>query len=116
MIYLFLSIICSSAIFIIFKYFEKFKVTTFTAIVINYLFACITGFLAVKEGISIDRIISSPWFFNSVFLGIVFISLFNLMALTAQKLGPSVASIANKMALVIPVTFAIFYFQDSVNF
>ena len=37
------------------------------------------------------------------------------MAVTAQKLGASVASIANKMALIIPVVFAVFYYNDAVN-
>lgn len=117
MIYLLLSILCSSAIFILFKYFEKFKVNTFTAIVINYLIAGITGFSTLAgESFNIERISSSPWFINALILGVVFISLFNIMAITAQKLGPSVASIANKMALIIPVTFAIFFYNDSISF
>ena len=115
MIYLILSILCSAAIFIIFKSFERFKVNTFTAIVINYFIAGVTGFATLGETPSFTKIASAPWLMNSLFLGVVFISLFNIMAVTAQKLGASVASIANKMALIIPVSFAIFYYQDEVN-
>ncbi|MFT6165352.1 MAG: drug/metabolite transporter (DMT)-like permease [Vicingaceae bacterium] len=115
MIYLFLSILCSAAIFIIFKSFERFRVNTFTAIVVNYFIAGITGFATLGEAPSVERITSTPWFINSLILGVVFISLFNIMAITAQKLGASVASIANKMALIIPVGFAIFYYNDNVN-
>lgn len=115
MIYLILSILCSSAIFIIFKSFDKYKVTTFTAIVINYFIAASTGFITLGESIDIGQIIYKPWFVNSIILGFVFISLFNVMAITAQKLGASVASIANKMALIIPVGFAILYYNDVVN-
>ena len=113
--YLLLSILCSSAIFIIFKSFEKYKVGTFTAIVINYFIAASTGVFSASDSFSIDYILNAPWLINSLILGFVFISLFNIMAITAQKLGASVASIANKMALIIPVTFAIFFYNDSVN-
>lgn len=115
MIYLFLSILCSAAIFIIFKSFEKFKVNTFTAIVVNYFIAGVTGFATLGETPTLEKITSAPWFVNSLILGVVFISLFNIMAITAQKLGASVASIANKMALIIPVIFAIFYYNDAIN-
>jgi len=115
MIYLFLSILCSAAIFIIFKLFEKYKVNTFTAIVVNYCIAGITGFISLGEIPSLEMVSSAPWLGNSIILGVVFILLFNIMAITAQKMGPSVASIANKMALIIPVVFAIFYYNDSVN-
>lgn len=115
MIYLILSILCSAAIFIIFKSFERFKVNTFTAIVVNYFIAGVTGFATLGEAPSVERITSAPWFINSLILGVVFISLFNIMAITAQKLGASVASIANKMALIIPVGFAIIYYNDVVN-
>lgn len=115
MIYLFLSILCSSAIFILFKGFEQYKVNTFTAIVINYLVAGITGIAILGEPIEIDVLFASSWSPNALFLGLVFISLFNIMAITAQKFGASVASIANKMALIIPVIYAIMCYGDSVT-
>ena len=115
MTYLLLSILCSSAIFIIFKLFQKYKVDTFTAIVINYFIASITGVFTINGNLDFEYVAQAPWIYNAVFLGIIFIALFNLMALTAQKLGPSVASIANKMALIIPVVFAVFYYNDSIN-
>lgn len=115
MIYLFLSIFCSAAIFIIFKYFEKYNVNTFGAIVINYFIATCTGIISLGGKIDPSYVVSSPWFMNSIVLGIIFITLFNVMAITAQKLGPSVASIANKMALIIPVVFAMYYYGDSIN-
>lgn len=115
MIYLLLSILCSTAIFIIFKAFEKYKVDNFSAIVINYVIATLTGFLAVDKIPSISEVSSSPWFLNSLILGFFFIVLFNIMAVTAQKLGPSVASVANKMALIIPVIFAVFYYNDKLT-
>lgn len=117
MIFLVLSILCSAIIFLLFKSFEKFKVDTFTAIVINYLTAGFTGFLLVDNSDEIiPHIVEAPWLMNSFILGVIFISLFNFMAITAQKLGASVASIANKMALIFPVIFAFFYYDDELGF
>ena len=68
MIYLILSILCSAAIFIIFKSFEKFKVNTFTAIVVNYFIAGITGFAALGESPSFEKVTTAPWLVNSLIL------------------------------------------------
>lgn len=115
MIYLILSIICSSLIFLIFRAFSHYKVNNFTAIVVNYFVAGLTGILVNGESIDLDKMLFSNWSINGLILGVVFISLFNIMAITAQKFGASVASIANKMALIIPVTFAIIVYGDLLN-
>ena len=115
MIYLFLSIVCSTLIFIIFRSFEIFKVNRFTAIVINYFVAGATGIIVNGNSINIEKMLFSEWSVNGLILGVVFITLFNIMAYTAQKLGASVASIANKMALIIPVAFAILVYGDTLT-
>jgi drug/metabolite transporter (DMT)-like permease len=46
-------------------------------------------------------------------MGCLFISLFNLIALTAQKLGVAVASVANKLSLVIPFVFSLYLYNES---
>lgn len=115
MIYLFFSIFCSASIFLIFKAFKKYHVNTFSAIVINYFIAAATGVLSLDQLPTVKELISSSWLINSFILGLFFITLFNVMAVTSQKLGPSVASIANKMALIIPVIFAVIYYGDSMS-
>ncbi len=115
MIFLLLSIVCSSLIFLIFRSFSQFRVNTFTAIVVNYFVAGLFGILVNGEALSFNRMFSSDWSINGLVLGVVFISLFNIMAITAQKFGASVASIANKMALIIPVGFAIVVYRDAIN-
>lgn len=116
MIYLILSILCSSSLFILFKYFEKYGVTTFLAIVINYLIASSTGILSLNGIPEWTEFSTKAWLPNALLLGFFFISLFYIMAITSQRLGPSVASIANKMALVVPVIYAVIYYGDTLNF
>ncbi len=116
MIYLLLSIIASSLLFVIFKLFNVFKINTFQAIVVNYFVACICGLLSYNAPVNTGEIISSEWFYGAIGLGFLFISVFNLMALTAQKNGVSVASVASKMSVIIPVIFGIYVYNESAGF
>lgn len=116
MIYLFISICISSGLFVIFKLFEVFKINTLQAIVINYFVAAVLGFYMSDLEISPSEIIDKSWFLGAFILGILFITVFNLMALTSQRNGLSVASVASKMSLVIGVLFGIFYFKESANY
>lgn len=115
MIYLLLSILCSTLIFIVFRYYSKFQVDNHSAIVVNYLTAGLLGLFINGSGISPTKFIEAPWALNGVILGTLFIIIFNVMALTTQKLGASVSSIATKMALVVPVIFAVVQYGDEIN-
>lgn len=113
--YLVFSILASTLIFIVFKLFQRFKIDTTQAIVVNYFIACIVGLIAYDSPISISEIISSKWFLGAVFLGVLFISIFIVMAITVQKNGVSVASVASKMSVVIPVIFGIYVYNESTG-
>lgn len=116
MIYLILSILISSGLFVIFKYFGIYKVDVLKAIFINYIIAFIMGFTFAERSFSVVEVPNQPWFFGAVFLGALFVSIFFIMAMTAQKNGVSVASVAGKMSVVIPVLFGVFLYNESVTF
>ena len=115
MIWLVLSIATSSLLYVIFKYFAVYNVNRLHAIVFNYLIAFITGMIAYKGNFSIDEIMNAGWLPFSVGLGILFITIFNVMALTSQKSGLSVAAVASKMSLVIPVIAGIWLYEESLG-
>jgi drug/metabolite transporter (DMT)-like permease len=115
LIYLLLSILFSTGIFVIFKYFGIYKVDTLKAIFVNYIVALTMGFALAEKRISIVEIPNQPWFLGAVFLGGLFVSVFFVMAMTAQKNGVSVASVAGKMSVVIPVLFGVFLYNESVT-
>jgi len=115
LIYLILSILASTAIFVVFKLFERFKINTLQAIVINYITACCCGLLSYEGTINISETSNSKWFLGAILLGFLFISVFNLMALTAQRHGLSVASVAGKMSVMIPVVFGIHVYAESIS-
>ena len=109
MIYLLLSILSSTVIFVVFRLYKKYGVNTLQAIIVNYFIACIVGFFGYIESVDdLARIPSESWFLGTVFLGAMFITVFNLAAITTQRSGLSVVSVATKMSVAIPVFFGIF--------
>ena len=115
MIYLLLSILASTIIFIIFKLFEKFQINIFQAIVVNYCIAFTTGILSYNGTITISQLPNLDWFYYTLILGALFIIVFNLMAITTQRSGLSVVSVATKMSVVIPVLFGLLYYNENLG-
>ncbi|WP_163518101.1 DMT family transporter [Gelidibacter japonicus] len=116
MIYLILSITASLFIFVVFKLLEKFEVNTFQTIVVNYIVAFSFGFLAARDSMAINSIVDAEWFLGSIIVGALFIGLFTMMAWTAQKNGLSVASVASKMSVIIPIIFGVILFRESIGY
>ncbi len=105
MIWLVLSVVASSAIFVIFRLLPRVGAFTFPAIVVNYIVAAACGFMMIGSDYNIVDQLAQPWFYGGLALGALFISLFYLMAFTAQRTGVGVTSIATKMSLVLPVAW-----------
>jgi drug/metabolite transporter (DMT)-like permease len=115
LIYLLLSILSSTAIFVLFKLFNKYKIDTLQAIVVNYVTAFICGALLYDGQIIPSEIVKTDWLIAAIGLGFLFITIFNIMALTAQKNGLSVASVASKMSVIIPIVFGIYIYNESAG-
>jgi len=117
LIVLLLSILSSSAIYIAFKLFGKYKITTLNALIVNYFTAFILG-LSLQDQLSIGELLETPqkdWFYGSMALGVMFILVFSLMVITTQKGGMSVVSVASKMSVAIPVLFVIAYYDEPLG-
>lgn len=115
MIPLVLSIIASTFIFVLFRLFARYSINTLQAIVVNYFVACSCGIIGYQNSIEIYAIPKYDWFYYTVALGALFIIVFNLMATTTQRSGLSVVSVATKMALVIPIGFGLWYYQEPLG-
>lgn len=59
--------------------------------------------------------IQLPWVQASMVLGLIFIFTFNLLAVTTQRLGVTIATVAGKMSLVIPVLASLLVFKSSTR-
>lgn len=113
--YLILSILCSSAIFVIFKLFDLYNVNRLHAIIFNYVVACICGLSTHSKAIDILTITQKSWFLYALAMGFVFICVFNAMAITAQKNGLSVVAVASKMSVIIPIVAGLFLYNESIS-
>jgi len=116
LIFLLLSVLASTLIFVTFKLFERFKINILQAIVANYWVAFSTAIIAYRTSVSIAQLPQFGWFYYALALGALFILVFNLMAITTQQSGLSVVSVATKMSFVIPVLFGLFYYKESIGF
>ncbi len=115
MIYLIGSIIFSSYLTLSFKVLQRLNINTLHAIVFNYIACVFTGIL-INGAMPFNKVnVASPWFLYSILMGVMFITIFNVIGTTAQKLGVAVASVANKLSLVIPFLFSIFYFSERLS-
>ena len=115
MLALALSILSSTLIFVVFKLFTKFKINTLQAIVFNYVTACFCGIIFQKNAVNLVSIPEYSWFPFALALGAIFITVFNLMAITTQRSGLSVVSVATKMSVVIPILFGLVYYKESLG-
>ena len=116
MIDLALSICCSSLIFVIFKLYDVYKIETLFAIISNYFVACLVGLYFYSGEVKPVQVSEQPWFLGTLLLGFLFIVVFNLMAKTSQTVGVSVASVATKMSLVVPVIFGVLVYKETLGF
>jgi drug/metabolite transporter (DMT)-like permease len=115
-IYLILSILFNSVLFIIIKLFAKYNIDALQALVINYLVAFLVGLFFLDNHFVPAEIISYDWFKGSLFLGFVFISTFYSTTITSQRNGLSVASVASKMSVIIPITLGVILYDETLNF
>ncbi len=114
--FLILTILLTVGLFVIFRAFARFGINTFQAIVINYWVCVITGLLfASQPGALLTVSLQTPWVQMGLLLGLMFIFTFNLMGLTTQQLGVTVATVAGKMSLVVPVIASVFVFGASAG-
>ena len=114
MIYLIGSIILTSYLTLSFKACERYRVNVFQAIVFNYITCVITGSIVNGAFPIHAENIQTPWFKWACIMGLMFVSIFNVVAITAQRIGVAVASVANKLSLIIPVILSVYLYQETV--
>jgi drug/metabolite transporter (DMT)-like permease len=115
-IYIILSVLFNTLLFIILKLFSRYNINTIQALVVNYIMAFLTGLWMSETTFQISEVVQKPWYWGSVFLATLFISVFYVTALTAQQNGLSVATVASKMSVIIPVSVGFFIFDDQMGF
>ena len=113
---LLLCILVNTLIGVIFKLFSKWEVNVLIAIIVNYFTCVITASVVYGELTIHSEYIQAPWFPYAIFLGLVFVSIFTLVALTVRSFGIMIATIFQKMSLVFPALLGVFLYAESNDF
>lgn len=113
MFYLVVGIACNVVLLLILRSFLRFNVPAFPAIVVNYFVAGSFSLLfTTPKTVYVE---ATHLWLPALALGSLFVSIFYLISQTTEKMGVSVASVANKMSVVIPVGIALLFYGDTLD-
>lgn len=113
MIYIILSILSATGIFVIFKIINNKNLPIANIITVNYFIASIIGFFQTLENPLMA--VHTKWFTLAVIIGILFIIFFFIISLSSKIVGISVTTIASKMSVLIPILFSILFYSETVG-
>jgi drug/metabolite transporter (DMT)-like permease len=116
MLFLLLSILSSTGIFLIFRLIEKRGLKNFPIIVINYVTAALLAFALNSRTAAGPGHFPAAFYALAMFIGVLFILMFFVVARSSQKAGMAVTTIAGKMSVIFPILFSILYdVQDTIS-
>jgi drug/metabolite transporter (DMT)-like permease len=116
MLYLFLAIVGSGVIPVIFRAFDRWRINLFWAIPSNYVTCVLVGQILTGNGLHWSTLISQPWIGFAAFQGILLAVNFYLLAHTAQRAGVAIAALASRLSVAIPSLLAFLLYGDSLSF
>ena len=100
----FLATILSTVfIFLLFPSFKRWGIRTAWAITVNYFVASGLGWSLAGGVDAVGQSLQAPWILPLSMIGVFFYPLFRLTATCSQELGISVATIATKLSMALPV-------------
>ncbi len=115
MIAILLSIICSSTLVLLFRWFYGYRLNTFQVIVANYWVCVICATLNLGVFPLDAKAMNSGWLPYALFLGLCFVSGFYLTARTVETAGVAIASIMQKMSLVLVVSYTVLRYAEPMT-
>jgi drug/metabolite transporter (DMT)-like permease len=115
MSFLLLTVACSVMLGFIFKLFARFAVDGFQAIVFNYITCFCCGWLHLGHFPIRAAYFDTSWMPYALVLGLIFVSGFNMAALTVRYFGVTIGQIMQKMSILLTVPFAILAYQESAG-
>ena len=92
--------------------FQKYKVDNLQALIANYLTAATCSYFLLETDFSLSYILQSEWLYHAMIIGALFIIVFNFYSFGIQKVGIAVATVSNKMSLIIPVCAALILYPE----
>ena len=115
MIYLILAIVFSAGVFVTMRFFKYFELDNHQALMWNYIFATVTGFLICNHFDTIPELVNESWFGLSLLTGFWFIFTYLLMTRSTQSSGITITSLSSKLSVVLPTLAGVLIFHEKLN-
>ncbi len=115
MIYLLLSVLSSGSILILFKFLARYEFPLLYPIVINYFVAFLIGLIFTPPHLDVFSSNVSYLIPAALWLGSLFILMFFFIGKSSQKAGIFVTSVASRMSLIFPISFAILFYEEKLS-
>ena len=115
MILFILCLIVAVTILVVFRLFEKFGIDNLQAILFSYLVSAMAAFSIANRNLSALEITQQDWFIYTFIIGISFFIGFNIFALSTQKAGLALTSVAANISVIIPVGAALLLYGEKLN-
>jgi len=110
-----LCLIVAVTILVVFRLFEKFGIDNLQAILFSYLVSALASFSIANWNLSALEITQQDWFIYTFIIGISFFIGFNIFALSTQKAGLALTSVAANISVIIPVGAALLLYGEELN-
>lgn len=115
MIYLLLSILCSTSLVVILRLFSNYNIKTAHGIVFNYMVCCITGLLLADHLPTATEYFNWNGWYVCLLLGSLFYIVFNITGKATNILGVATTSLLFKISFVITVFVALVFLGDAIT-
>lgn len=115
MLYLALCIALTTVLFIQFREFARYKLSLLQIVAINYA-VCVACGLAVHPGL-VQFILShlGTWLWFAAGQGALFMAMFWLTGLSAQRAGLGYTTMVTKMSVVTPILISLFVYRETLG-
>jgi drug/metabolite transporter (DMT)-like permease len=112
---LMLSILLSSLVILLFRYFEHFRIDELGAITFNYLVAAGLGFLLWQDKGMLADLTVKLWLIPALVIGVLFIAVYLIMSRSAATAGITITAVASRMSVLIPVSAGFLFFREELT-
>lgn len=116
MLYLLLSVTCSSFIFVILKLLAIRQIPSTPTILFSYAFGVLAGIANLPAETSLTSInLATPWLPMGLIIGLFYIGCLLLINGVTREYGATTSVIASRLSLAIPVAFSLWVFEQTLG-
>jgi drug/metabolite transporter (DMT)-like permease len=115
MVSLVLSVLCSAALGIVFKNFNRFDINVLQAVVVNYFTAVCVAWLALGAFPLTRETVTLQGFEWAMLVGASFIGGFVAVGIATQRIGMATTAVLQKMSLIAPVILGVLLYGESLS-